>query len=59
VPVGAVCPVLIGVPIYIDEKVMKIKKVNMGSGDLEKGLEMKLKDLLRSIDDYKVANLAS
>lgn len=59
VPIGAVCPVLIGVPVYIDERVMKLENVNLGSGDLEKGLEMKLADLLGAIGKYQVADLVA
>lgn len=57
VPIGAVCPILIGVPIIVDEKVMEIETINMGSGDLEKGLEMKLKDLLGLLE-YEVKDIA-
>lgn len=57
VPIGAVCPILIGVPVYIDKKVLKLKKVNLGSGDLKKGLEMKLKDLLAVLPDFQIADL--
>ena len=54
VPVGAVCPILVGVPLYIDRKVMKLENVHMGSGDLMHGLEMKLTDLLSAIGDYQL-----
>src|SRR3990167_6057408 len=46
VPVGAVCPILLEVPIYIDRVAMSLKHVNMGSGDLTKELEMDFADLL-------------
>jgi len=57
VPVGAVCPVLIEVLVYFDRQVMNLKRVNMGSGDLTKGLEMKLTDLLAAVGEYQVADL--
>ena len=57
VPVGAVCPILIEAPLYFDQKVMSLKHVNMGSGDLKKGLEMKLSDLLLAVGDYKLADM--
>ena len=57
VPVGAVCPILLGIPLIFDRKVMDLKHVNMGSGDLTKGLEMDLKDLLEAIDKYQVGDL--
>ena len=57
VPIGAVCPILVGVPLYFDRKVMDLLHVNMGSGDLTKGLEMELTDLLKAVGDYKVEDL--
>jgi len=59
VPVGAVCPVLLDIPIYIDMKVMDLANVNMGSGNLKKGLGMKLSDLLNSLIDYQVIDVSS
>ncbi len=57
VPIGAVCPVLVGIPLYFDEKVMDLGNVHMGSGDLKHGLEMKLSDLLKACSDYKIEDL--
>lgn len=57
VPVGAVCPVKIGIPVYIDRKVLDLKNVHMGSGDLKHGLEMKLGDLLKAVGEYKFEEL--
>lgn len=57
VPIGAVCPVLVGIPIYFDRKVLGLKNAHMGSGDLKRGLEMKLKDLLKAIGEYQVEDL--
>ena len=59
VPVGAVCPILLDVPIYIDEKAMSLKHINMGSGDLTCELEMDFDDLLAAIGEYKVIELIS
>ena len=58
VPVGAVCPILLDVPIYIDRGAMSLKHVNMGSGDLTYELEMDFEDLLSVIGSYKVADLS-
>lgn len=55
---GAVCPILIGVPIVIDKKVMHHKRVNMGSGDHLKGLEMDLESLLKVLSDYTVEEIS-
>lgn len=57
VPVGAVCPVAIEIPLYFDQKVMDLKHVNMGSGDLTKGLEMEFSDLLRAVGEYKIIDV--
>ncbi len=57
VPIGAVCPVLVGIPLYFDKRVMDLKNVHMGSGDLKHGLEMKLSDLLKAVGDYKFEEL--
>ncbi|HSX18733.1 MAG TPA: YbaK/EbsC family protein [Candidatus Saccharimonadales bacterium] len=57
VPVGAVCPIEIGVPVYFDRKVLKLKNVNLGSGDLTRGLDMSLEDLLKAVGKFEVADL--
>lgn len=57
VPVGAVCPIEIGVPVYFDRKVLELKNVNLGSGDLTRGLDMKLADLIKAVGEYQVADL--
>ena len=57
VPVGAVCPILIEVPLFFDQRVMDLKHVNMGSGDLTKGLEMELSDLLSAVGKYQIEDL--
>ena len=54
---GAVCPILLGVPIMIDEKVTRLKRVNMGSGDLLCGLEMNFKDFTSVLSDYRIDEL--
>lgn len=57
VPVGAVCPIEIGIPLYFDKKVMELKNVNLGSGDLTKGLDLKLSDLLKAVGEYQTVDL--
>jgi prolyl-tRNA editing enzyme YbaK/EbsC (Cys-tRNA(Pro) deacylase) len=57
VPIGAVCPVLVGIPLYFDRKVMDLVNVHMGSGDLMHGLEMKLSDLLKAVSEFKIEDL--
>ena len=43
---GAVCAVLLKIPLYVDQRVLDKEKVNFGSGDLLHGLEMSPKDLV-------------
>ena len=57
VPIGAVCPILLEIPLYFDRKVMSLKHVNMGSGDLTKGLEMDISGLLEAVGKYQVEDL--
>lgn len=59
VPVGAVCPILLNIPVYFDRKAMDLKHVNMGSGDLTRELEMDFSDLLGAIGEYKIIELTS
>lgn len=58
VPVGAVCPIGVRVPVFFDEKAMKLETVNMGSGDLTKGLDMKFADLLKVVGEYKIIDVS-
>lgn len=46
---GAVCPLLLSIPIIIDRKVFSKEKINFGSGDHLYGIEMKTEDLDRII----------
>ncbi len=43
---GAVCPVLLTIPLYIDQRVLGKEHVNFGSGDLMFGLEMSPRDVV-------------
>lgn len=58
VKIGAICPILIGIPVVIDKKVSNLKRVNMGSGDHLKGLEMDFEDLLRVLSDYTIKEIS-
>lgn len=55
---GAVCPILLGIPIVIDRKVAELEKVNMGSGDLLKGIELNLEDLLKALPEHKIEEVS-
>ena len=47
---GAVCPLLVPVPVIVDWKLLALDRVNFGSGDHLYGLEMKSADLYRVMD---------
>lgn len=54
---GAVCPILLTVPILIDESLTEFENINLGSGDHLKGLELKFQDLLKVLTDYRIEKL--
>lgn len=55
---GAVCPILLEILILIDKKVTGLKRVNMGSGDHLKGLEMNFGDLLKALPQYTIGEIS-
>ncbi len=55
---GAVCPILIGVLVIIDQDVAQLERVNMGSGDHLKGLEMNFTDLLQVLPEYRIEKIS-
>lgn len=54
---GAVCPLLLNVPLYVDKRVLGLKRINCGSGDHLHELEFDLKDLSQAVN-YLVVDLA-
>lgn len=54
---GAVCPILIRMPIFLDNRVLEKRKVNFGSGNHLYGLEIATKDLSR-VFNYKTVDMA-
>jgi len=54
---GAVCPILLRIPLIVDERVLKLERVNFGSGNHLHGLEMKTEDLLRSVE-HSIADIS-
>lgn len=46
---GAVCPFLLTVPLFVDQKVEKMTRVNCGSGDHLFGIEFDMRDLKRGV----------
>jgi len=45
--IGAVCPWMLSVPLYIDEHVMQLPRINTGSGNHEYGIEFAPAELLK------------
>ena len=54
---GAVCPLTLDVPLYIDERVFMKERINFGSGNHLYGIELSPKDLAKVID-FKVVDAA-
>ena len=54
---GAVCPLLVPVPVIVDWKLLALDRVNFGSGDHLYGVEMKSADLYR-VMDFTVADFS-
>jgi len=54
---GAVCPLLLSIPIYIDMRVTGKNRVNFGSGNHLYGIDIAFGDLAKVIE-YKVVDVA-
>ncbi len=54
---GAVCPLTLDIPLYVDERVFMNEKINFGSGDHLYGIEMSPKDLAM-VMDFEVVDAA-
>ncbi len=54
---GAVCPLLLDVPVLVDRRVLELEKVNFGSGNHLYGVEMAVDDLGRVLD-YRTVDIA-
>ncbi|NTU98510.1 YbaK/EbsC family protein [Candidatus Falkowbacteria bacterium] len=51
---GAICPVTLDMPIYIDEKVFGLERINFGSSDHAFGIEVLTDDLEKILAYVKV-----
>jgi len=47
---GAVCPLTLDVPLYVDERVFMKERINFGSGNHLYGIELSPNDLAKVID---------
>jgi prolyl-tRNA editing enzyme YbaK/EbsC (Cys-tRNA(Pro) deacylase) len=54
---GAVCPLTLKIPVYLDERVLRLERINFGSGDHMYGIEMRTADLARALS-FSVLDLA-
>ncbi|MFA5927489.1 MAG: YbaK/EbsC family protein [Patescibacteria group bacterium] len=54
---GAVCPLILNVPLYIDESAIVLSNAHFGSGDHMFGLEMNPADILE-ITGAKIVNIS-
>jgi len=54
---GAICPLLLEVPVIVDNRVLGLDKLNFGSGNHLYGVELASVDLPRVLD-YKLADIA-
>jgi prolyl-tRNA editing enzyme YbaK/EbsC (Cys-tRNA(Pro) deacylase) len=54
---GAVCPLLLDVPVLVDRRVLELERVNFGSGDHLFGVEIAAGDLCHVLD-YRTVDIA-
>lgn len=54
---GAVCPLTLGISVYLDERVLGLERVNFGSGDHLYGIELRTEDLAKALS-YTVLDVA-
>jgi prolyl-tRNA editing enzyme YbaK/EbsC (Cys-tRNA(Pro) deacylase) len=54
---GAVCPLLLDVPVIVDRRLLELERLNFGSGHHLYGIEIDSSDLGRVLE-YTVANFA-
>jgi prolyl-tRNA editing enzyme YbaK/EbsC (Cys-tRNA(Pro) deacylase) len=55
--IGTICPILLEIPILLDERVLDMGRINFGSGKPLYGIEIATKDLEKIIN-YLVLNIA-
>ncbi len=54
---GAVCPLTLDIPIYVDERVFGMERINFGSGNHLYGIELSPRDLAK-VMEFKVVDAA-
>ncbi len=58
VDAGAVCPLLLDIPVIVDRRVLGLERLNFGSGDHLYGVEIASSDMGRVLE-FNVADLAA
>jgi len=54
---GAICPILLSLPLLVDGRILTKERINFGSGDHLYGLEIKSRDLEKVVD-YRLVDIA-
>ncbi len=54
---GAVCPLLLNIPLILDTRITELPRVNFGSGHHLHGIEMMTEDFIRVVP-HKMADVA-
>ncbi len=54
---GAITPITLNMPIYVDQKIFQTEKINFGSGDYSFGLEISVNDL-KKIFTFRKVNIS-
>ena len=54
---GAVCPLLLDVPVFVDRRVLGLEMLNFGSGNHLYGVEIASVDLAKVLD-YRLVDIA-
>lgn len=54
---GAVCPLLLKIPLWVDKKIFQFEKINFGSGNHLFGLEMETADLQKVVK-FEIVDVA-
>jgi len=50
---GAICPIILEIPLLVDEQVLLKNRINFGSGDHLYGIEMNSLDL-KKVVEYRI-----
>jgi len=54
---GCICPLVLNIPILIDQEVLKLEILSMGAGDIHKGINVKTKNMQNFLKNIKIENI--